>query len=203
MDELKNLSQQDLQALKEKYEYTSRVFPDSESLLALAEVYLALRQVTKARKTVSDFTLNKGDSSRARFVLAKAHLMCWNATEAEEELRKALELDPRDSRASKLLAYIYRSNGKIGEAFRVSLFSSSGSLSQGGKLRKPREPSPALEKKSKPQAGVFETDTMLNLYISQGLYEDALKIVKTLCEIEPENLTYRSKREEIKILLGK
>ncbi len=203
MDELKNLSQQDLQALKEKYEYTSRVFPDSESLLALAEVYLALRQVTKARKTVSDFTLNKGDSSRARFVLAKAHLMCWNATEAEEELRKALELDPRDSRASKLLAYIYRSNGKIGEAFRVSLFSSSGSLSQGEKLRKPREPSPALEKKSKPQAGVFETDTMLNLYISQGLYEDALKIVKTLCEIEPENLTYRSKREEIEILLGK
>ena len=203
MDELKNLSQQDLQALKEKYEYTSRIFPDSESLLALAEVYLALRQVTKARKTVSDFTLNKGDSSRARFVLAKAHLMCWNATEAEEELRKALELDPRDSRASKLLAYIYRSNGKIGEAFRVSLFSSSGSLSQGEKLRKPREPSPALEKKSKPQAGVFETDTMLNLYISQGLYEDALKIVKTLCEIEPENLTYRSKREEIEILLGK
>ena len=122
---------------------------------------------------------------------------------AEEELRKALELDPRDSRASKLLAYIYRSNGKIGEAFRVSLFSSSGSLSQGEKLRKPREPSPALEKKSKPQAGVFETDTMLNLYISQGLYEDALKIVKTLCEIEPENLTYRSKREEIEILLGK
>lgn len=203
MDELKNLSQQDLQALKEKYEYTSRIFPDSESLLALAEVYLALRQVTKARKTVSDFTLNKGDSSRARFVLAKAHLMCWNATEAEEELRKALELDPRDSRASKLLAYIYRSNGKIGEAFRVSLFSSSGSLRQGEKLRKPREPSPALEKKSKPQAGVFETDTMLNLYISQGLYEDALKIVKTLCEIEPENLTYRSKREEIEILLGK
>ena len=203
MDELKNLSQQDLQALKEKYEYTSRIFPDSESLLALAEVYLALRQVTKARKTVSDFTLNKGDSSRARFVLAKAHLMCWNATEAEEELRKALELDPRDSRASKLLTYIYRSNGKIGEAFRISLFSSSGSLRQGEKLRKPREPSPALEKKSKPQAGVFETDTMLNLYISQGLYEDALKIVKTLCEIEPENLTYRSKREEIEILLGK
>ncbi len=203
MDELENLGQQDLQALKEKYEYTSRVFPDSESLLALAEVYLALRQVTKARKTVSDFTLNKGDSSRARFVLAKAHLMCWNATEAEEELRKALELDPRDSRASKLLAYIYRSNGKIGEAFRVSLFSSSGSLSQGEKLRKPREPSPALEKKSKTRAGIFETDTMLNLYISQGLYEDALKIVRTLCEIEPENLTYRSKREEIEILLGK
>ena len=203
MDELKNLSQQDLQALKEKYEYTSRVFPDSESLLALAEVYLALRQVTKARKTVSDFTLNKGDSSRARFVLAKAHLMCWNATEAEEELRKALELDPRDSRASKLLTYIYGSNGKIGEAFRISLFSSSGSLSQGEKLRKPREPSPAVEKKSKPRAGIFETDTMLNLYVSQGLYEDALRIVKVLCELDPDNPLYRSKREEIISLLVK
>ncbi len=203
MDELKNLSQQDLQALKEKYEYTSRVFPDSESLLALAEVYLALRQVKKARKTVSDFTLNKGDSSRARFVLAKAHLMCWNATEAEEELRKALELDPRDSRASKLLTYIYRSNGKIGEAFRISLFSSSGSLRQGEKLRKPREPSLALEKKGKPRAGIFETDTMLNLYVSQGLYEDALRIVEVLCELDPDNPLYRSKREEIISLLVK
>ena len=44
---------------------------------------------------------------------------------------------------------------------------------------------------------------MLNLYVSQGLYEDALGIVAVLCESEPDNPVYRSKREEIMTLLGK
>ena len=59
MEELKTLSQPELEALREKYEYTLRMFPDSDSLLALAEVHLALGEVTKARRTVSDFTKKK------------------------------------------------------------------------------------------------------------------------------------------------
>ena len=47
------------------------------------------------------------------------------------------------------------------------------------------------------------TDAMLNLCVSQGLYEDALGIVEVLCEMEPDNPVYRNKREEIMVLLGK
>lgn len=203
MDELKTLSRQALETLREKYEYTSRMFPDSDSLLALAEVYLALGKVTKAKRTVSDFTEKKGDSSRARLVLAKAHLMCWDAAAAEEELKKALSLDHRNTRASDLLIHIYKSAGKTAEAFRVALSPLPDPWRRGEDARKPEEPSPEPEEKSKPRAGVFETNTMLNLYVSQGLYEDALEIVEVLCEIEPENPVYRSKREEIMALLAK
>ena len=203
MDELKTLSQHALEMLKEKYEYTSRIFPDSDSLLALAEVYLALREVTRARRTVSDFTERNGDSSRARVVLAKAYLICWDAAAAEEELKKALSLDHRNTQASELLIYIYKSAGKIGEAFKVALSPGLYSERQMEDARELEELSPEPEEENKPRAGVFETDTMLNLYVSQGLYEDALGIVEVLCELDPDNPVYRSKREEIVAFLGK
>lgn len=203
MDELKTLSQRELEALREKYEYTLKMFPDSDSLLALAEVHLALGEVTKARRTVSDFTEEKGDSSRARLVLAKAHLMCWNVPAAEEELKKSLSLDHRNTQASDLLIHIYKSAGRTSEAFRVALSPVPDPWRRREDTKEPEEPSPEPEEKSKPRAGVFETDTMLNLYVSQGLYEDALGIVEVLCESEPDNPVYRSKREEIMTLLGK
>ena len=203
MDELKTLSQQALETLREKYEYTSEMFPDSDSLLALAEVYLALGKVTKARRTVSNFTEKKGDSSRARLILAKAHLMCWDAAAAEEELKKALSLDHRNTRASDLLIHVYKSAGRTAEAFRVALSPRPDPWRRGEDTGKTEELSPELEEESRPQAGVFETNTMLNLYVSQGLYQDALGIVEVLCEIEPENPVYRNKREEIMALLGK
>jgi tetratricopeptide (TPR) repeat protein len=203
MDELKTLSQRELEALREKYEYTLRMFPDSDSLLALAEVHLALGEVTKARRTVSDFTETKGDSSRARLVLARAHLMCWNAAAAEEELKKALSLDHRNTQASDLLIHIYKSAGRTAEAFKAALSPVPDPWRREKDAGEPEEPSPEPEEKSRPQAGVFETDTMLNLYVSQGLYEDALGIVEVLCEMEPDNAVYRSKCEEIRALLGK
>ena len=203
MDELKTLSQDALETLREKYEYTSKIFPDSDSLLAMAEVSLALGEVTKARLLVSDFTEKKGDNSRARVVLAKAYLMCWDAAAAEEELKKALSLDHRNTQASDLLIHIYKSAGKTGEAFRVALSPGSYPGHRGGDMREPEEPSQEPKKQGRPRAGAFETDTMLNLYFSQGLYEDALGIVEVLCELEPDNPVYRGKREEIMVLLGK
>ena len=203
MDELKNLSQHALERLREKCEYTLRIFPDSDSLLALAEVCLALGEIANARRAVSDFTEKNGDNGRARVILAKAYLMCWDAAAAEEELKKALSLDHRNTQASDLLIHIYKSAGKTGEAFKVALSPGSYPGRRGGDTREPEEPSPEAEKETKPQAGIFETDTMFNLYVSQGLYEDALGIIKVLCELEPDNAVYRSKREEIRALLGK
>lgn len=203
MEELKTLSQPELEALREKYEYTLRMFPDSDSLLALAEVHLALGEVTKARRTVSDFTEKKGDSSRARLILAQAHLMCWNAAAAEEELKKALSLDRRNTQASDLLIHMYKSAGRTAEAFRVSLSPVPDPWRRRDDAGEPEKPSPEPEEESKPRVGVFETDTMLNLYVSQGLYEDALGIVEVLCEAEPDNPVYRNKRKEIQTLLGK
>ncbi len=203
MDELKTLSQDALKTLREKYEYTLRIFPDSDSLLALAEVCLALGEVTKARRAVSDFTEKNGDNSRARVILAKAYLMCWDAAAAEEELKEALFLDHRNAQASDMLIYIYKSAGRTGEAFKVALSPGSYPGRRGEDSREPEEPSPEPAEETKSQAGVFETDTMLNLYVSQGLYEDALKIIEVLCELEPDNPVYRSRREEIRALLGK
>ena len=203
MDELKTLSHDALRMLREKYEYTSKIFPDSDSLLAMAEVSLALGEVTKARLLVSDFTEKNGDSSRARVILAKAYLMCWDAVGAEDELKKAISLDHRNAQASELLIHIYESAGKTGEAFRVALSPGSYLERLEEDLQEPEEPSPEPERESKPQVGVFETDTMLNLYFSQGLYEDALEVVEVLCELEPDNPVYRGKREEIMTLLGK
>ncbi len=201
--QLRSLSQRELEALRERYEYTLRTFPDSDSLLALAEVHLALGEVSRARRAVSDFTEKKGDSSRARLVLARAHLMCWNAAAAEDELKKALSLDRRNAQASDLLIHIYKSAGRTAEAFRVALspVPDPWRLEEGA--GGPEEPSPEPEEKGRPRAGAFETDTMLNLYVSQGLYEDALGIVEVLCEMEPDNPAYRDKREEIMVLLGR
>ena len=201
--QLKIPSQRELEALRERYEYTLRMFPDSDSLLALAEVHLALGEVSKARRAVSDFSEKKGDSSRARLVLAKAHLMCWDAAAAEEELKKALSLDRRNTQASDLLIHIYKSAGRTAEAFKVALSPVPDPWRRGEDAGKPQELSPEPEEKSKPRAGAFETDTMLNLYVSQGLYEDALGIVEVLCEMEPDNPVYRDKRQEIMVLLGK
>ena len=205
MDELKNLSHQKLEALQEKYEYTSRIFPDSDSLLALAEVYLALGMVTRARRTVSDFIEKKGDTSRAKLILAKAHLICWDAAAAEKDLKKALSLDRRNKQALELLIHIYKSSGRTAEAFRVALSPGTEEpwrrIESAGKAEEP--PCLKPDKKSRSRAGVFATDTMLNLYVSQGLYKDALGIVEVLCETDPDNPVYKSKREEIMALLSR
>ena len=206
MDELKSLSQQELQALEEKYEYNAKIFPDSETLLSLAEVYLALGKVTMARSKIFDFTLKKGETCRAHVLLAKAHLMCWNSSFAEEELKKALSIDPRNAEASALLKHIYKSSGKTGKAMRVALLHGSGSTSGEKKAESARSSEeffPRPEKKSETQAEVFETGAMLNLYVSQGLYEDALRIVEVLCQTEPENSVYRRRREEIIAILDR
>ncbi len=205
MDELKNLSKNALDALIEKYEYTSRIFPDSDSFLSLAEVYLALGEITRARRIVSDFTEKKGDSSRARFILAKAHLMCCKTADAEQELQEALRLDPRNKEASDLLVSTYKKMDKTSKAFRVSLsfFSGLPPDTEVADTNNTQEPPPEPEEKSKPEAGTFETNTMLNLYFSQGLYEDALGVVEVLCELEPDNPVYRAKREKIMALLTK
>lgn len=196
-------SPEELAALRERYEYTAKTFPDSDSLLLLAEILLASGEVRSARRTVRDFTAKKGDRAGARVVLAKAHLMCWKAVSAEEELEKALELEPGHEEASLLIIKICRSAGKFDRAHEVAsaLHSASGgravSAAEVSELEQLRA---AARREKKPKGGLFETDAMLNLYVSQGLYEDALGMLETLLARDPENDSCRRKREEIEAL---
>ena len=207
MKEKKPISPEDLASLRERYEYTSKMFPDSDSLLLLAEVLLALGEVKSARRAVSDHTARRGDGAGARLVLAKAHLMCWKAASAREELEKALELEPGHREASLLIIRIYKSAGMFDRAHEVaaSLHSAFGEaaiaaeeVSELERLRAAAE----AEAEGKPKGGLFETDAMLNLYVSQGLYEDAIEMLDVLFARDPENETYRRKREEIDALMS-
>lgn len=201
MKEKKPISPEELASLRERYEYTSKMFPDSDSLLLLAEVLLALGKVKSARRAVSDHTARRGDGAGARLVLAKAHLMCWKAASARDELEKALELEPGHREASLLIIRIYKSAGMFDRAHEVatSLHSAFGEaviaaeeVSELGRLRA----------EGKPKGGLFETDAMLNLYVSQGLYEDAIEMLDVLFARDPENETYRRRREEIDTLMS-
>ena len=203
MKEKKPPSPEKLAALRERYEYTAKTFPDSDSLLLLAEVLLASGEVRSARRAVRDFTAKKGDCARARVVLAKAHLMCWKTVSAEEELEKALELEPGHEEASLLVIKICRSAEKFDRAHEIasSLHSASGgsavSAAEVSELERLRA---AAGREKKPKGGLFETDAMLNLYVSQGLYEDALEMLETLLARDPENDSRRRRREEIEAL---
>ena len=205
MKEKKPPSSEELAALRERYEYTAKTFPDSDSLLLLAEVLLALGEVRSARRAVCDFTAKNGDCAGARLVLAKAHLMCWKAVSAEEELEKALDLEPGHEEASLLIIKIYRSAGKFARAHEIasSLHSASGEnaipAAEVSELERLRA---AAEEEKKPKGGLFETDAMLNLYVSQGLYKDALEMLETLFARRPENDSYRRRREEIEALMS-
>ena len=203
MKEKKPISPEELASLRERYEYTSKMFPDSDSLLLLAEVLLALGKVKSARRAVSDHTARRGDGAGARLVLAKAHLMCWKAASARDELEKALELEPGHREASLLIIRIYKSAGRFDRAHEVavSLHSAFGEaviaaeeVSELGRLR--------AEAEGKPKGVLFETDAMLNLYVSQGLYEDAIEVLDVLFARDPENEIYRRRREEIDALMS-
>ena len=199
MDRPKIPSPYDPAALRKRYEYTSRVFPNTDSSLLLAEVLLALGEVTRARRTISAYTEKKGDSARARLVLARAHLMCWKTVSAEKELKKALELDSGNAEASRLLIEIYKSTGKFAEAASVATPPRCPAGEREVAANEVPEPV-KLAAESAPcvgPAGTFETVTVLNLYVAQGLYEDALSMIEVLCAREPDNADYRRRREEI------
>ena len=205
MKEKKPISPEDLASLRERYEYTSRMFPDSDSLLLLAEVLLALGEVKSARRAVSDHTARRGDGAGARLVLAKAHLMCWKAASAREELEKALELEPGHREASLLIIRIYKSAGMFDRAHEVaaSLHSAFGEAAiAAGAVSELERLRAEAEAEGKPKGGLFETDAMLNLYVSQGLYEDAIEMLDVLFARDPENETYRRRREEIDALMS-
>lgn len=196
MNRPKNPSPYDPAELRKRYEYTSRVFPDTDSSLLLAEVLLSLGEVTQARRTISAYAEKKGDSASARLVLAKAHLMCWKTASAEKELKKALELEPENTEASRLLMEIYKSVGKFAEAASVVASPRSAADEASGSEKLASE-GPA---RGGPRAGTFETITVLNLYVAQGLYEEALQMIEVLCGREPHNADYRRRREEITAL---
>ncbi len=207
-DTLRTMSENKLNDLREQYEYSSETFSDADSLLALAEVFLALGKITVARRRVKEFIEKKGDSSRARVILARAHLMSCKTVLAKEEIEKALEIDRQNREAAAILSDIYRNSGEKGKAFRVAFSAVEGSTSPPAPpVFQTRESKPTATqeflKQDRPRAGVFETEAMLNLYIEQGLYEDAMKVAEALCESEPENQTYKCHREKVSALLSR
>ncbi len=205
-DELRLMSENKLNELKEKYEYNSAVFSDADSLLALAEVFLALGKITLARYRVKEFTEKKGDSSWARVLLARAHLMSCKTTLAREEIEKALEIDPKNREAASLLSDIYKNSGEKGKAFRVAFSAIEVPLSSPAppvvQVQQNKSTNQEFLKRTKPRVPVFETEAMLNLYMEQGFYEDAMKVAKALCESEPENQRYHRRYKEISALIS-
>ena len=141
----------------------------------------------------------------ARVVLGRAYLGCGDHARAEEAFQRVLELSPDNVRARVHLGQICEAQGRIGDAvghyeaalewapldrtiladlrrLRGATSSSEPSLSNVGTETAPELPASCPVKTG---GGPFATETLADLYASQGLTDQAAAIYQQLLDKEP------------------
>jgi len=104
-----------------RLEATRRWAPDNlELAYALAQAYIQTRQPDAARRTLASIYKLDADSAGAHVVAAQVMSRLEMDTEAEAQLTRALEKDPRLPSANLLLGQIALFRGRIADAIALT-----------------------------------------------------------------------------------
>jgi tetratricopeptide (TPR) repeat protein len=121
----------------------------------------------------------------AHVVLGRAYLESGDSVKAEEEFHRVVELSPENLRARMHLGQICETQGRVEEAIghyeKALEFSPLNREIRASLLRLRASISP------------FATETLADLYASQGLTDQAASIYRQLIDEQPFNETIRGK----------
>ena len=214
----------------EKYEKVLADDPSSIAFIFLAQVLYKQGKVDKAINVLVNGLRYNKKSVTGRFLLGKIYYDRWMIEQARREFKTVVELAPDNLAAARMLVEIYVSEESFGKAIEVlktaqmyhphdeAIAADIQKLEErlGQKDVKQAEFRAAKEKiqsslgnksgaelTAGPKIGDAEiaTLTMAGLYIDQGLFENACKVLEKILEREPGNDRVKEELEKTRLLL--
>ena len=223
-------SQEDLQMFAEKYEKVLADDPSSVAFIFLAQVLYKQGKVDKAINVLVNGLRYNKKSVTGRFLLGKIYYDRWMIEQARREFRNVVELAPDNLAAARMLVEIYVSEESFGKAIEVlktarmyhphdeaiaadiqkleELLGQKGVKEAEFRAAKERIQSSLgartdaeLADAAKGGDAEIATLTMAGLYIDQGLFENACKVLEKILEREPGNRQAREELEKTRLLI--
>lgn len=183
--------------------------PSSRTFLPLAEEYRRLGRLAEAEKTCREGLQRHPNYHSARVLLGRTLLEIDRLEEAAAEFRAVLEAEPQNLLAGRLLAGIYRSQGRWAEALdtfrRLQGFYPDNAEVRAQVYQLERGP----ETPSGPVTGVaaegaessgedaLATNTLAEIYLRQGLVDRAVAVYENMLRADPDNRAVRRRINEI------
>ena len=213
----------ELQLLEQKYEEILTNDPKSNTFCQLADVLHKQGKEDKAIGVLIRGLSHNKNNVTARFMLGNIYYDRWLIEQAKKEMEAVLEITPDNLDAAKLLAEIYNSEDKQDKALSIleGLYvfhrNDSGLLDEINKIKnivseKERQLSSKafetpIESRKLHKIGIDKstennevyTETMFNLYLEQGLYEQARKMVDKIYSDELQKKSAIEKLEKTKL----
>jgi tetratricopeptide (TPR) repeat protein len=215
-------TEDELVKFEEKYARILTQDPSSVAFIFLAQVLYKQGKVDKAINVLINGLRYNKKSVTGRFLLGKIYYDRWLIEQAKREFQAVVELAPDNLAACKMLVQIHKSEEAYGKALEIlrsasayhphdgSIVSELGeieaSLSAAEKKEKEFKSAresikTALESKSfeelesglKQHGKELYTETIADIYISQGLFERACGVLEKMIEIDPGNEAIREK----------
>lgn len=181
--------------------------PASRAFVPLAEEFRRLGRLGDAEKACREGLQRHPNYHSARVLLGRTLLELDRPEEAAEEFRKVLESEPQNLLAGKLLAGIYRSQGRWGDALetfrRLQLFYPENAevRTQVYQLERGPEntdPGSTSSPGTSPATGdALATNTLAEIYLRQGLVDRAVAVYENMLRADPDNRAVRRRITEI------
>lgn len=221
---------EDLQRFEEKYERVLSEDPSSVAFIFLAQVLYKQGKVDKAIKVLINGLKHNKKSVTGRFLLGKIYYDRWMIDQARKEFKTVVELAPDNLAACRMLVQIYRSEEELGTALHILRTAQSYHPHDAGIVEEIDEIEKGIGPKHKKDAdfqsvkdriksmldsrtedelassmkkyeGGVATETLADLYIGQGLYENACAVLEAVLQNEPGNEWIGEKLERTRLLL--
>jgi len=181
--------------------------PGSRAFLPLAEEYRRQGRLAEAERVCREGLQKHPQYHSARVLLGRTLLELDRMEESSEEFRAVLESEPQNLLAGRLLATIYRNQGRWSEALetyrRLQAFypDDADVRAQVYQLeRGPEEASPSPVSRPAPAAmpqDALATNTLAEIYFRQGLVDRAVAVYENMLRADPDNQAVRRRISEL------
>lgn len=209
--------------MEQKYEAAISSEPESNTFCLLADIQYKLGKVDKATGVLIRGLLHHSNNATAHFLLGKIYFDRWLIDKAKKEMEKVLEIAPDNLEASNLLSQIYKSEDKLPKALetleaahifhsddpeildRIERIKNEISDMELESSRKVFKTPPGSRKVNiintdeNGQADEVYTETILNLYLCQGKYDEARETIEHLYKSEEEKKAAIENLEKTKL----
>ena len=179
--------------------------PASRAFLPLAEEYRRLGRLAESEKVCREGLQRHPHYHSARVLLGRTLLEMDRLEESSAEFRAVLESEPQNLLAGRLLAGIYRNQGRWSEALETfrrlqSFYPDDADVrAQVYQLERGPEEVTQAPRHSVAPAGqdALATNTLAEIYYRQGLVERAVAVYENMLRADPDNQAVRRRISEI------
>ena len=181
--------------------------PASRAFLPLAEEYRRLGRLAESEKVCREGLQRHPNYHSARVSLGRTLLEMDRLEESSSEFRAVLESEPQNLLAGRLLAGIYRNQGRWSEALETfrrlqSFYPDDAEVrAQVYQLERGPEEDPRAQAPQPSAASVGQdamaTNTLAEIYFRQGLVERAVAVYENMLRADPDNQAVRRRMSEI------